>query len=395
MRYLFLLFFTITTLFGAAKVVKVDKRYQESDKCQACHGRIVKEWRESWHSKSYYAKDEYFRKSLDYVSRKTHKSLNSVKVKCATCHNPRISVTSTDEEYEIDAVMGLDKGSRVDKAVNDTAISEGINCVVCHNVAKIHDEYDASKRGINRVEWTASGTMTGPFKDAVSPYHKTIHHEFMDKNPNKLCFVCHANDRSVSGMIFTNMQGEFKGSKKCVECHMGEKHRDVAATYKMHGKAKMRNVRNHGFRGAHTDTMWKDALALSLKQKKNSIFVTVKNPQPHNIPSGFGARELELKLVYKNNTRVLGEEKLSLTSHYLRKRGRKSTPHLALKQSKNMSIPAYGKKVFKVKKMKGATNVEVTLSYILVNEEVRSLLKLEGDNWSKRHFIAKEHLDLK
>ena len=386
----------LSSLFAAAKVVKVDERFQDSQSCKACHLRIVKEWEGSWHAKSHYNSDEYFKKSVEYVAKKTHKSLNSVKVKCATCHNPRISVTTTDEDYEIAAVMGLDKGSKVDKAVNDSAISEGINCVVCHNIAKIHDEYDASKRGINRVEWTNSGTMTGPFKDAKSPYHKTLHHAFMDKNPNKLCFVCHANDRSVDGLVFTNMQNEYtKGSKKCVECHMGAKHSDVAATYKMKDKKKIREVRNHGFRGAHTSDMWRNALRLTLKQKKEDIYITIKNPQPHNIPSGFGARELEITLTYKDGTKAIGEKILSLSRHYKRKRNKKSTPHLARKQSEDLSIPANAKRVFKVKKMQGAKSVDVVINYVLVNKEVRDLLKLKGKNWSQRHFITKEHLELR
>ena len=107
------------SLFAAAEVVKVDTKFQDSKSCKACHLRIVKEWEESWHSRSHYENDEYFRKSLDYYARKTRKNPNAVKVECATCHNPRISVTSTSDDYEIAAVMGLTKGDSVDKAVND------------------------------------------------------------------------------------------------------------------------------------------------------------------------------------------------------------------------------------------------------------------------------------
>jgi len=397
MKLLLMVLLALSSLYGAAKVVKVDERFQNSQSCKACHLRIVKEWKESWHSKSHYQHDEYFRKSLDYVARKTRKSVNSVKVQCATCHNPRISVTSTNEDYEIAAVMGLDKGSAVDKAVNSDAISEGINCVVCHNIDKIHDEYDASKRGINRVEWTKSGTMTGPFKDARSPYHKTKHHDFMDKTPNDMCFVCHANDRSVKGIVFTNMQSEFaKGEKSCVACHMGPRHKDVAATYKMYkGKAKIREVRNHHFAGAHIDKMWFHALNLSLSEKKGNIFIKIKNPQPHNIPSGFGSREIIVSVLFKKGSKTLEKKEISLTRHYTRKRGKVTIPHLAIKQSKDMSIPAKGKKVLKIASMNEATSVEVTLEYRLVNDEVRNLLKLKGPNWSQRHFITKEILRLK
>ena len=396
MKIVLLTIIFYSALFGA-KVVQVDERFQDSQKCKACHLRIVTEWSQSWHSKSHYQNDEYFRKSIDYVARKTRKSLNSVKVKCATCHNPRISVTSTDEDYEIDAVMGLDKGSAIDKAVNSKAISEGVNCVVCHNIDKIHDEYDATKRGINRVEWTASGTMTGPYKDAKSPYHKTIHHDFMDKKPNKLCLVCHANDRSVNGLVFTNMQSEYKSKgKSCVECHMGPAKKDVAATYKMYnGKAKMREVRHHGFAGAHIGMMWKDALELSLSQKGKDVLVTITNPQPHNLPSGFGSREILVELAYKNGDKVLETKTVSLTRHYTRKKSKPTIAHLAKKQSKDVSIPAKGKKVLKVPTVKGATSVEVTLSYRLVNDEVRELLKLKEAIWSNKSFITKTTLKLK
>ena len=46
---------------------------------------------------------------------------------------------------------------------------------------------------MNRVTWMKSGTMTGPYNDAKSPYHKVEARDFMDTNPNQLCFVCHAN----------------------------------------------------------------------------------------------------------------------------------------------------------------------------------------------------------
>ncbi|MEO1937154.1 MAG: multiheme c-type cytochrome [Sulfurimonas sp.] len=392
MKFFLLALLTTTILFGA-KVVDVDEKYQDSQKCKVCHLRIVDEWSNSWHSKSHFANDEYFRQSMKYVSKKTRKSLNSVKVQCATCHNPRISVTSTGEDYEIAAIMGLDKGSKVDKAVNSKSISEGVNCVVCHNIDKIHDEYNDKKRGINRVEWTPSGTMTGPFKDAVSPYHKTIHHDFMDKTPNKMCFVCHANDRSVKGLVFTNMQKEYKGSKTCVECHMGPKRKDVASTYKMHGnKAKIRHVRNHSFAGAHITSMWKDALRLKLSKKGKNILVTISNPQPHNLPSGFGSREILVELVYKNGDKVIENKTISLSRHYTRKRAKPTIAHLAKKQTKDTSIPADGKRVLKISKVAGATSVEVTLSYRLVNDEVRSLLKLQEPRWSQKSFIAKDEI---
>lgn len=382
-------------LFGA-EVVEVDEKYQQSQSCKACHLQIVQDWNTSWHAKSHYESDEYFKASIDYVSRKTRKSLNAVKVECATCHNPRISVTKTGEDYEIMSVMELDKGSKVNKALKSNAISEGINCVVCHNIDKIHDEKDASKRGINRVEWTKSGTMSGPYDDAKSPYHKTEERDFMSTNPDKLCFVCHANDRSADNFVFTDMQSEYiPGDKKCVDCHMGTQKMGVAATLKIdNGKAKQREVRGHSFSGGHTDAMWKDALDLDLTQENSNVIIAISNPQPHNIPSGFGSRELIIELSYKNGVNIINTKNISLSRSYTSKRDKATIPHLATESSKDDSIPAKGKKVIKVPNEKGATSVEVKIYYRLVNDEVRSILELKDALWSRKSLITSKAIEL-
>jgi nitrate/TMAO reductase-like tetraheme cytochrome c subunit len=394
---LFLLAFSFLYGAKAAKVVNAGEKFAESKNCKACHMHLVKDWTKSWHAKSHFNKDEYFKKSIEFYSKKTRKSLNGVKVQCATCHNPRISVTSTGMDYEIEAVLGLDKGSKVNKALKDDHLQEGINCVVCHNIDKIHSDRDQSFRGINRITWTPSGVMSGPFDDAKSPYHKVEYRDFMGDNSNKLCFVCHANDKSARKLVFTNMEKEFKsGGKKCVDCHMGPKREGVASTLRIeNGKAKKRMIRSHGFKGAHYADMIKDSLELSTWQKGDDIVIMLKNPQPHNIPSGMGARELLIELEYKNGSRIIKKEVVSLTTHYKDRKKRPTIPHLAKTMSKDMSIPAKGKKVIKVKREKAARSVKIAVYYRLVNDEVRELLDLKDEIWSKKMPIASQRLRLK
>ena len=396
MKIIFLISFYIISLF-AAENVAAGHKFQDSEKCKACHLPIVNEWKDSWHAKSHYKNDEYFRKTIDYVQRKTRRSLNSIKVQCASCHNPRISVTDTDINYEIDSVMGLDADSKVNKALESDSISEGINCVVCHNIDKIHSDADESIRGINRVEWTKPGVMSGPYEDSKSPYHKVEHRDFMDTKTDQLCFVCHANDKSVHGFVFTNMQSEYKkNDKSCVDCHMGKREKGIAATLRDHkGKRKQRDVRAHRFEGAHTSYMWIDALKLNLSKSKNDIFIEIQNPQPHNIPSGFGSRELVVKVEFKSKGKTLKTKEISLTRHYTSKRGKPTVPHLAVKQSKDMSIQAKGKKSLKVTSVSGSDSAEVSVYYVLVNEEIRSLLKLKEERWSQRNLIVIDTIKLK
>lgn len=396
MKFFILLCLSLcSSLVFATEAVNIGKRFDNSKKCKACHFHIVNDWEKSWHGKSHYKNDEYLRASIDYVSRKTRKSLNSVKVKCASCHNPRISITSTGIDYEIDTVMKLDKDSPVNKALASDTLREGINCVVCHNIGKIHKDKDQSIRGIHRVEWNKSGIMSGPYPDSMSPYHKVKNRDFMNEKSNQLCFVCHANDRSDNGFVFTNMQEEYKDdSKSCVDCHMGAKKDGVASTYRIKGKTKNREIRAHNFSGAHSEAMWKDVLSLNLQKKDKSLFIEIVNPQPHNIPSGFGSRELIIELNYTTGNKLIKRKTVSLTNHYLSKRGKSTIPHLAVSSSKDISIKAKGKKVLQTDLVRGATSVEVSLYYRLVNDEVRSILKLQEAIWSKKTLITSKSLSL-
>lgn len=388
---LFLLLFLAIQLSAAPEAApKLSAIYHDSGNCKSCHLPIVQAWRKSYHAKSHYASNEYLRASIDYVHRKTRKSLNAVKIHCAVCHNPRIAVTETDIDYEIDAVMELDKGSAVNKAVKSDDLVEGINCLVCHNVDAIKEKLPESKRGVHRLKWNRVGMMSGPFADAHSPYHKTQKRDFFD-DPKKLCLVCHANDRSVSGLVFANTKKEYKKSKKqCADCHMGPKKMGVASTLAIdHGKAKKRMVREHLFAGAHVESMWKDALLLKARKVKDILLVTIKNENPHNIPTGFGAREIVVEVDYKSNGHLLEHKVYTLSQEYTDKRGHTTIPHLAVKVSEDISIPAYGKRRFSLSIPKGANMATVTLSYKLVSDAVHKLLDLKGEAWSKKNFIAK------
>ena len=381
----------------AAKPVQLSSKYESAHKCKSCHSMMVDDWSASWHAKSHYKKDEYFQKSIDFIAKKSRQSVNAVKIECAKCHNPRISVTKVSDEYNAVAALGLDAGTKVDKALEDKKISEGINCLVCHNIDKIHDKAPASVRGMDRVEWTKDGLMSGPFKDAKSPYHKTQYRSFFDKEPNKLCFVCHANDHSAASnkLVFTNMQKEYKGDQKCIDCHMSKKTAGYATTYKFKGvNKKTRLVRHHLFAGAHKERMWKDALGLELSKKRDHLIIAISNPQPHNIPSGFGGREIIVEVKFVDMDGKTISKKISLTRHYTRKHGRISTPHMALKQSKDLSIPAKGKKIIRLLLPDGAASVKVTLYYRLVNEEIDKLLHLQDPIWKKKFFITSKKLSL-
>ncbi len=378
-------------LFAAEAAPELSEQYHDSGKCKACHASIVKEWAGSYHAKSHERNDEYLRASMAYYARKMHQPLNAVKVECAACHNPRIAVTSTDINYRIDVLMGLDEGSKVNAAVEDSALAEGVNCLVCHNVDKIRADLPADKRGIHRLQWNPVGIMSGPVEDAKSPYHKTQYRDFFGKDPKQLCFVCHANDRSAENVVFADTQNEYKDTKKqCADCHMSPKKEGVASNLPIdNGKPKKRMVREHGFVGAHTQWLWEDALGIEAKKSGDGFLVTLRNENPHNIPTGFGARELILEVTYRSGSKIVETKQLSMTQHYSDKRGKPTIPHLAATVSEDMSVPAQGTKTLTVPMVKGAGQVTFELYYRLINDEVRTLLDLKEPQWSEKKFIGR------
>ena len=386
----FFLLLLCSVFLNADAPVALEKKFSKSDNCVACHTSIVKDWKKSWHSKSHYNSDEYFRKTIKYMARKMRsKNEDTLQVECATCHNPRIAITKTTADDEIAAVMGLD--TKVKDAVHNAELSEGINCVVCHNIDEIHSNKDDSVRGINLVKWMPSGVMSGPFSDAVSPYHKTKKRNFMRSNPNKLCFVCHANSRSVKEVVFANTFKEYSKIKNpplCVECHMGKLEKGVASNLALDGKVKERRVRKHGFAGGHSPKLIKGALELNLKRTKDKLRITLYNPNPHNVPTGYGSREIIIDVKYLGNKKYK-EQSLSLTSKFLDRRNKPTVAHSAKKIVRNEFVPARGKKVYTINVPKGAKKVSVKVWYRLVNEDIVNLLKLEEALWSEKILITK------
>ena len=156
-----------------------------------------------------------------------------------------------------------------------------------------------------------------------------------------------------------------------------------------HGKPKTREIREHGFGGAQIAAMWQDALHVSAKKVGNDLEVILKNDLPHNLPSGFGSREILVEIAYTKSGKIISNSTISLSRHYLNKYNTPTFAHTAEKYTADISVPAKGEKNIKVKLNKDVTGAIVTVSYRLVNDEVRGLLELKEPIWSQKMPIAK------
>ena len=189
--------------------------------------------------------------------------------------------------------------------------------------------------------------------------------------------------------MFTDMQSEYaETDKQCADCHMGPKKEGYASNYRVDGnEPTKRMVREHGFVGAHTEWLWKGALGLNVTQDGKELAVTLINDNPHNIPSGFGSRELIIEVTYMSGSNVLKKVSKSLTRHYTSKRGKPTIPHLAAEMTEDLSVPAKGTRLLHFPIVEGAGAASVALAYRLVNDEVREILDLKEPIWSRKFDI--------
>lgn len=382
MRFLWILLFVLPLT-----AQEIPDRCSSSVNCKSCHAHIVKDWQRSWHAKSHTDSNEYYRKTLEYIALKQYKSTQLIQLECAACHSPRIGITSIENIEPLAYAFDLeDVNTEVGAAIEAETLKEGINCIVCHKIEAIHAPMDTTLRGNNMLTWLKPGVIGGPYKDSHATFHQSQQQRFFN-NPDKLCLVCHDNLTNSYGVAIGNTGEEYRevaNKKQCVECHMGEKQKGFAALVPdANGEKKPREIRRHLFAGAHSNKLLKDALDVSTKIENNKLYVTLYNPNPHAVPTGFGGREIVVDVKFSNGY----SKTKTLTGRYKNKKGRGTIPHLAVTQDLSEHIQANDSKTVVFEPFEETTPEEVTVSFRLVTEEIAVMLELTQPQWTQKRLI--------
>jgi nitrate reductase cytochrome c-type subunit len=370
---------------------QISHKYMTADNCKGCHKWVVDGWRTSWHSRSHYTKDPLYKATLEFIAQKRYKPVKAVELKCAQCHNPRIEIKGMDIEDIYAHGFGMES-EKVKKALNTLFVKDGINCIVCHNVDKIKESKNPEDRGYKSVVWGPNNVMVGPYKDAISPYHKTKMAEHFLK-ANKLCFLCHYNGKNDYGILVyeTGIEYEMsKSEKSCVECHMGKTRKQRVATVKVNGKLPpARTVRDHLFMGARNGNILEEALDISTKRAGRDITVTLHNLTPHRVPTGFASRALVVEADFSNSKQIK-----ELTTSYIDEKGEKSIPYLGVKKVSDQRLMPNETKIIKFKAPKDAKKAVIRVYYKLLNSEVEKLLKIKDPVFRKKYVFYEEKFNL-
>jgi hypothetical protein len=266
-----------------AKFNKV--KFEPSTVCAECHESIVEEWSKSMHSRS---------RSAWYFSHKVASERMGM-----TCNNERSEAIPCQTCHEPGGVYPF--GAVIQKKPAAVAATEGVTCDICHRINEI--------KGTGEFSYGPIDVKFGPYKDATSPYHKTVYSPLIEKSD--FCVACHGQLSNLNGLTVCDTTRSWKESKYAVEgedqktcqsCHMPSFAGAAATGEGAPADApKDRTRHSHLFLGPNSDpAMLMTAASVNQFVKKEtdgslSIKVEVINSGTgHDLPSGLPERLITL-----------------------------------------------------------------------------------------------------
>jgi hypothetical protein len=234
--------------------------------CEACHGTVVKEFRESLHSRAHHAVDPLYGAMRQ---RRLEKQGPEVVKRCAVCHTPRDQVD-----------------------VESPSARAGVTCATCHQLAGVTRDGGA---GVHALVAGPQKHFRGPHDVAtrIEGVHGTgpALAELVDGTT--LCLACHAEERNTAGLLTCSTGPEYDAAgagPTCTSCHMKtvDGPSGTVTTRPSH--------RSHSFAGPDQHRrlggvgLMDEAVNLSGRFTGERLEVTIENRSPHAFPTGFPAR---------------------------------------------------------------------------------------------------------
>jgi len=396
----------VILFIGSLYATRVDAQLDTSDNCKGCHLNITSKWETSRHANSHYSKNDLFKKSLEYIVKKNPtKILDEVKLECAKCHNPRVVYTKIDEDDKI-SILFDDKNltQQYDKAFNSAYVKDGINCIVCHNIDKIHLHKAKGSMGMKNIYFGKKGVMFGPFKNAHSPYHKTEQREHFQGDNPKLCFVCHYSAKNEHNLMVYATGLEYDDIKRrakdnipgCKSCHMSQKQKGYASNYAPEGKKpKSRMVRVHRFASVDNSNIIKEHISVVDSIKDDKFIIKIQNKTPHKLPTGYGLREVVLSVEFLNvSNKKLDDIRYVFGVNYVDKNGDMTIPHLAFKMVSDTRLGAYNQRKLKFDIPRRTRYIKYSVTYKLIDDKVAHEIGISDKFFLKDYVIVKKKIKI-
>lgn len=245
------------------------------DTCDACHGRIVQEWRTSMHAHAHHSEDPIYAAMRGF---RMAREGDETALRCAQCHGPRDLA---------DLESGVARG--------------GVTCATCHNLSGV-DLAEGTHRGSAALQRATDDTLRGPHdidSEAAIPHGVGAAAPWLTDG-RTACLACHGAMENREGVPTCTTGTEAIGADEpCTSCHMPEVEgaSGIASRRTRH--------RSHAFLGPHelygpggpggpgglggSDFM-ATALGVTVSFEGGRLAVTLENRTGHAMPSGFPGR---------------------------------------------------------------------------------------------------------
>src|ERR1700681_4450487 len=128
-----------STLMSGAQQPALDRKFQTSDRCLACHNGMVTssgqdvsigtDWRSGMMANS--SRDPYWQASVRRESIDHPESQRAIEDECSICHMPMVRFEAKEQGQlgEIFSHLPLDSD-------DDKQAADGVSCSVCHQISK-------------------------------------------------------------------------------------------------------------------------------------------------------------------------------------------------------------------------------------------------------------------
>jgi hypothetical protein len=297
--------------------------HTSAETCKLCHKEIYRQWKGSMHAQSTALTDPihatFYKKVVGSPTEEGVKTKKGKYPVCLMCHAPN---AARDKKTKLDALP---------------AYSEGVNCVACHQLThfkgtstadgkpqlgiKAYEKADAIQAPAGVTSELAKlssaaddmfgGALEGDSKKPNPHLGKAVDFEGkqipslpMQQNAQQMktsdaCMGCHDKRGNSKGVPLCATGKEYtEGQSKvdCLACHM-----PIAG-----------GMADHGMGGGHDQAMLKRSVVMKLDLKtsadKVNAAVSLRNMQPHSLPTGAPFRNIYLKLTaYDASGNVLWE----------------------------------------------------------------------------------------
>ena len=275
---------TVLPLVASAEYSTLDdlsKAYGD-EACKACHERVHKEWKESYHAQSVVHSLGGMRNFIVIgLGKEWNKPVSKEHLmRCMECHAPLLKDASESLVREIAGliVAAVDDKDETKKATARKELAKlNVNCIICHNTKT---SIEKNLRGAPKP-----GVYYGP-SGKPTPAHGTEKSAAISSA--LFCGQCHGvlsppdGDLLVCNTLYGSYQDGYRGNggtETCQDCHM------------------KKNNRGHTFPGAYQEEIVREGIGLDVQAAAVRltpgkwiptavITIGLTNKAGHRIPDG-------------------------------------------------------------------------------------------------------------